>query len=862
MIRHRVPERLWDYGYRWVSDVMNLTHTSAGSLTGTIPLEEVTGETPDISEYLDFGFYDKVWYKDNAGLSPREPGRWLGVSSQTGRLMTYYVLTSTGSVVSRSTVQRVTNLELQVDEYIKTFEEFDARIHLKLKTDTHRSYIGSKPNPEDWADLIETDDDFREEFYKIFNSKDVKEADSYTPEVLDDTYLNMELALPRDEDGPEYARVTKRLRDKNGLPIGTSHSNPILDTRLYEVEYLDGHKAALSANTIAENLFSQIDEEGNRHVLLQDIIDHRTDGSEVPLEDAFIHSTNGGKRKKETTQGWEILLQWKDGSTSWETLKDVKSSYPAQLAEYAHLHRIADQPAFHWWVPYVIKKKQRIISKIKSKYWSRTTKFGIRIPKTVEEAEALDHANQNTFWMDAVREEMKNVRAAFELYDGNIKELTDMRYREIKMHLIFDVKMGEKFRRKARLVADGNRISTPATMTYSSVVSRNSVRICLTIAAMNDLEVLSCDIQNAFITAPNREKIWTIAGREFGSEAGKPMIVIRALYGLRSAGASFRSFLAETLDDIGFVSSPADPDVWMRPAIDIHNRPYWEYILAYVDDLLCISHNPQAALALVNDKFNFKKDEIVPPTNYLGGTMSMIDNTSGKPCWAISLGNYVTSFVKTVEETLAKKLVRLPSRCYTPLSKSYKPDLDDTGELKADGIQFYQELIGSLRWAIELGRVDILLETSLMSKFVAMPREGHLEQVLHIVGYLKQHPKLRILFDDYVPRLKEKWFKSYDWIDFYRDAAEAIPPNMPEPRGRDATITCFVDANHAGDMANRRSQTGVLIFMNQAPIHWYSKQQTTVETSTFGSEFCAMKRVIVMSKHQMRSNPCSHYVLA
>ena len=74
------------------------------------------------------------------------------------------------------------------------------------------------------------------------------------------------LALPRDGEGPEYARVTKGLRDKDGMPVGTANDNPILDTRVYEVEYADGHKAALAANAIAENMFAQIDDESNRHV--------------------------------------------------------------------------------------------------------------------------------------------------------------------------------------------------------------------------------------------------------------------------------------------------------------------------------------------------------------------------------------------------------------------------------------------------------------------------------------------------------------------------------------------------------------------------------------------------------------------
>ena len=243
MVRVRAPPQLWDYGMKYICEISSLTYTQAGSLQGGIPLCQVTGETPDISEYLDFSFYDPIWYKDNAGASPFEPGRWLGVSVTTGRLMTYHVLTKKGTVLSRSTVQRVTTLELSTENVKKIFTEFDASIDAKFKSKPS-SFQGDKPNPEDWADLFSEDQDFVDEFRKIFNDNSIKEADEYTEETLDDTYLNMEIALPRDSEGPEYAKVTKRLRDANGIPIGTANDNPMLDTRLYEVEYLDGYTTA------------------------------------------------------------------------------------------------------------------------------------------------------------------------------------------------------------------------------------------------------------------------------------------------------------------------------------------------------------------------------------------------------------------------------------------------------------------------------------------------------------------------------------------------------------------------------------------------------------------------------------------
>ena len=101
-----------------------------------------------------------------------------------------------------------------------------------MKSFSEDGYIGDKPNPDHWADLIENDSDSREEFERIKNNDEIPEAnyEYYTPDVLDDTYLNMEVALPRDGKGPELDRVVKRLRDKDGIPIGTANDNSILDS--------------------------------------------------------------------------------------------------------------------------------------------------------------------------------------------------------------------------------------------------------------------------------------------------------------------------------------------------------------------------------------------------------------------------------------------------------------------------------------------------------------------------------------------------------------------------------------------------------------------------------------------------------
>ena len=143
----------------------------------------------------------------------------------------------------------------------------------------------------------------------------------------------MELDLDRQVEGPKFSRFTKQLKDKDRRTIGTESKNPILDSQMYEVEYEDGHKVAMAANVIVSNLFAQFDQDRQRFVLFEEIIDWRTDGSQIKPEDAFIHISNGIKRRRETTKGWEVCIQWKDGSSTWNQVKDVKEAYPVHLTE-------------------------------------------------------------------------------------------------------------------------------------------------------------------------------------------------------------------------------------------------------------------------------------------------------------------------------------------------------------------------------------------------------------------------------------------------------------------------------------------------------------------------------------------------
>ena len=136
-------------------------------------------------------------------------------------------------------------------------------------------------------------------------------------------------------------------------------------------------------------------------------------------------------------------------------------------------------------------------------------------------------------------------------------------FQYVNCHIVFDIKM-EDFHRKACLVAGGQMTNIPHTITFSSVVTRETLCIALTMAALHDLEVKAADVLNAYVMAANNDKTLTVLCPEFGDNAGKSATIVRALYGLKCTGASFRAHLAECMGKLGYQSCDADPNLWMK----------------------------------------------------------------------------------------------------------------------------------------------------------------------------------------------------------------------------------------------------------------------------------------------------------
>jgi len=368
----------------------------------------------------------------------------------------------------------------------------------------------------------------------------------------------------------------------------------------------------------------------------------------------------------------------------------------------------------------------------------------------------------------------------------------------------------------------------------------------MTYAALNQIDVTAADIKNAYLQAPSSQRDYIICGLEFGIEnVGKHALIRRALYGGKSAGRDFRNHLRACMSHLGFVPCRADPDVWMRPALKSDGSEYWEFVLIYTDDTLVVSENGESLLRTeIGKYFELKEESIGPPDIYLGGKMRKITLENGAKAWAFSSSQYVQAAVSNVEDYLRERHLQLPTKSNTPLSSNYRPEIDVSPELNEIDAAYYQSVIGILRWMVELGRVDICCEVSMLSSHLALPREGHLLQVYRIFAYLKKYHNTEMIFDPSEPVIDESLFERKDWTtsEFGLTLEEVLPPWAPQPRGLGFTTRAFVDADHATDDVTRRSRTGFLVYIQNAPVYWFSKKQTSVETSSFGSEFAAMKQ--------------------
>ena len=281
-----------------------------------------------------------------------------------------------------------------------------------------------------------------------------------------------------------------------------------------------------------------------------------------------------------------------------------------------------------------------------------------------------------------------------------------------------------------------------------------------------------------------------------------------------------------------FLPSEADPCIWLRKA---PNLRCYEDIAVYVDDLCIAAESPSEINQIFMSKSLLKVIGDGKLTYHLGADYFEDPD-----------GTFVSQPKKYIDK-LADTYRRLfnddrPKGYRTPLDKSDHPELDTSGILEGDMAAKYLTMVGQLQWLVTLGRFDIHAQVTTMSRFRAVPRQGHMERLKRIYSYA-------IWTKDYSIRLRTDQpdysflpDQDIDWTySVYGNIQESLPDDMPEPLGEAVITTTTMDANLNHCLATGKSLTGCLHFVNKTPVDLYSKKQATVETTTYGSEFVTAK---------------------
>jgi hypothetical protein len=250
-------------------------------------------------------------------------GRDLGPAIDIGPAMSRKVLKMNGEVMFRVSVRGLTLEEIQSPYEQKRRQEYDEAI--KVKLGKGMQYHEFKLDP-DFADFVTpTHDCYEDKKEPTFEMPGIDNLDEHDVDTYDQ-YVGTSVQLSigdKVQTGKVTGQKPGRKRGLDGVARGKASANPILDIRTYNVEFPDGRSEEYMANVIAENMYAQCDEEGNRFLMLQDIVGHKTDGHAVERADMYI-KVGSNRQIRKTMKGWHFCVKWKDGTTSWERLADLK----------------------------------------------------------------------------------------------------------------------------------------------------------------------------------------------------------------------------------------------------------------------------------------------------------------------------------------------------------------------------------------------------------------------------------------------------------------------------------------------------------------------------------------------------------
>ena len=780
MDRTGSPPYTWLLAMEYVCFVLN--HTASAALNYEVPLSLLTGSTTDISPLTCFKWWEPVYYKLDDSDFPSESrelkGHWVGFAESVGHAMTFKVLT---------------------DDTMKILYRSNLRTALDPATPNLRV-----------DDIL--DEKEAKQFVKSRSGADVNGENFHPPMPLidPDDLIGCTFITSPNEQGEQFrARIVWAVED---------------------------HDADLQNHPDHIKFVCSINNDQYEEIMAyNDIIQHieKDDGEENIWKFKRITAHEGPLTKSHPNwkgSSFNVMIEWENGEITSEPLAVIAKDDPVTCAIYARDNNLLQTPGWKQFKG-IAKRQKKLFrmanqAKLRSYRTAPQFKYGFEVPRDYAHAVQLDKRNGNTKWQDAIKLEMSQLDEynVFEDRGKNIPIPSD--YKKIRVHLVFDVK--HDGRHKARLVADGHLTDIPLDSVYSGVVSLRGLRLLIFLSELNGLHTWVTDIGNAYLEAVTKERVCIIAGEEFGTLQGHLLIIKKALYGLRTSGLRWHERFADCLRQEGFSPCKAEPDIWMRK-----NSSVYEYIGVYVDDLAFAMINPEAFTQVLTGKHKFKLKGTGKIEFHLG--CDYFRDEHDVLCMAPR--KYIDKISGQYEKMFGNK----PKlNVLSPLEKGDHPELDTSELLDPTGVQKYQSVIGSLQWAISLGRLDIAAAVMTLSSFRSAPRKGHLERAQRICGYLAKmkHAVIRFRVDE--PDYSDVPDNEYDWAtSVYGNVQEDIPQDIPEPLGNTVTLTHYVDANLYHDLLTGRSVTGILHFVNQTPIDWYSKKQATVETATYGSEFVA-----------------------
>jgi hypothetical protein len=804
MDRTGAPAGFWLLCLIYCAFVLN--HTFNDTIKA-VPMALLLGHTVDISVLLKYHFWQKVYFKAHEPSFPSDSreklGHVVGISENVGHALTWKVWDpETNTIVIRSALRPASDADPNICASLAAGEiESPSSVRPLINSKHFGNEVGELSNQPD------TDDSGAQE----------DQPNTVLIESIEDL-IGRSFLMPPGTDGQRFrARV---------------------------VEMVDKHTHDLENNRDRIKFLVKLGEEEKEELLTyNEIVQHLTRDAENPVIWKYkrIVSHQGPlKRGHPDYNGstYNVMIEWEGGEVTKEPLSLLAKDDPVSCAIYAKENNLLDKPG---WVQFkrIARRQKKFERMVKQAYLrsfqsSPKYKYGVEVPRDHKDAMRLDKLNGNTKWEDASNTELAQIDEyeCFKDLGHHSKAKAPEGYKRIRVHFVYDVK--HDGRHKARLVADGHLTDAPLESVYSGVVSLRGFRIVMFLAELNGLEFWATDIGNAYLESKTAEKVYIIAGPEFGEREGHILVVYKALYGLKGSGQHWHDRLFDCLTELGWTPCKAEADIWLK-----RNGDCYEYIAVYVDDLAIAMKEPQSLLDALSSKlYSFKLKGSGPITFHLG--MDFFRDKHGILCLAPK--KYIEKMIANYERLFGTS----PRQTFSsPLEKGDHPEMDNSKLLDDEGVKIYQSLIGALQWVVTIGRFDINTAVMTLSSFRAAPRKGHLERVKRIYGYLSKmrNAVLRVRTEEpdftALPNHEGDWTRTV-----YGAIEELLPHDAPEPLGKWVTLTHYVDANLMHDLITGRSVTGILHLLNKFPIDWYSKKQATVEVATYSSEMVAMRTCV------------------